>query len=209
MNKENIFVKLSKKKAIDIGENVYIKDIGKVYAKDEKIQKSIENLKIYNKVQEEDWDYIDSVEVLNKIGEFNPNLNVNLLGADSVLLELKSKEEKSGILEFIKVFLICILLLFGTGLAIVNFHEDVNMADSIEKLYYTITGERKSNPFIMTIPYSLGLGLGMLVFFNRMISSSRRRKKEPGPMEIELYLYDADMEECILERMIEKDNNRE
>lgn len=208
MNKENVFIKLSKKKSVDLGENVYIRNIGKVYANDERIKKNIENLKIYNKKQEENWDYIDSMEVVKKVGEYNPDIQVNLLGADDVLLELKSKEKRNGVFEFFKVSLICILLLFGTGLAIVFFHEDVNMAKSIEKLYYTFTGKKDSNPFIMTIPYTMGLGLGMLVFFNRIISSSKRRKKELGPMEIELYLYDADMEESMLERMIQKDEDK-
>lgn len=208
MNKENVFIKLSKKKSVDLGENVYIRNIGKVYANDERIKKNIENLKIYNKKQEENWDYIDSMEVVKKVGEYNPDIQVNLLGADDVLLELKSKEKRNGVFEFFKVSLICILLLFGTGLSIVFFHEDVNMAKSIEKLYYTFTGKKDSNPFIMTIPYTMGLGLGMLVFFNRIISSSKRRKKELGPMEIELYLYDADMEESMLERMIQKDEDK-
>lgn len=209
MNKENVFIQLSKKQAVEVGKNVYIKDIGKVYANDEKIKNKVENLKIYSKVSEEDWDFIDSTEILKKVGEYDSNIDVNILGTENVLLEIKSQEDKSPIFEFLKIFFVCLLLLFGTALAIVNFHEDVNMKESIEKLYYAMTGEKKSNPSIMTIPYTIGLGLGMLIFFNRIISSSRRRKKEPGPMEIELYLYDADMEECILERMIEKGKKKE
>lgn len=203
MNKENVFIKLSKKRTMGLGVNVYIKDIASVYANDPKILKDVKNLKIYNKKEDEDWDYIDSMDVLNKIGEYNPDLQINLLGSDDVLLELKSREEERPVSEFIKVALICILLLFGTALAIVNFHEDVNMAESIEKLYFTFTGEKDSNPYIMTIPYSIGLVVGMGVFFNRIISTSKRRKKEPGPMEMELYLYDADMEECLLEKTIQ------
>lgn len=37
-----------------------------------------------------------------------------------------------------------------------------------------------------------------MTFFTRVLSPSQRRRKEPGPMEIELYLYDKDMEESIL-----------
>lgn len=209
MSNENIFIKLSKKRTMGLGVNVYIKDIATVYANNPKILKDVENLKIYNKKNEENWDYIDSMDILNKIGQYNPELQINLLGADDVLLELKSREEEKPIFEFFKVALICILLLLGTALAIVNFHEDVNMAESMEKLYYTFTGEKNSNPYIMTIPYSIGLVIGMGVFFNRIISSSKRRKKEPGPMEMELYLYDADMEECLIEKIMQSKKENE
>lgn len=72
------------------------------------------------------------------------------------------------------------------------------MSGTLEKLYFTFTGIEKKNPLIMNIPYSLGLGIGMLTFFNRIISSSKRRKMEPGPMDVELYLYDKDMEDFII-----------
>ena len=68
----------------------------------------------------------------------------------------------------------------------------------MEVIYRTLSGKDNSNPLILSIPYSIGLGIGVITFFNRIISKSPRRKKEPGPMEIELYKYDQDMEEYII-----------
>ena len=84
------------------------------------------------------------------------------------------------------------------------------MIKSIEKIYYTVTGEKKDKPLIMTIPYSIGLGVGVITFFSRIISKSKRRKKEPGPMEIELFLYNRDMEEYILNELVkDKEKNKD
>lgn len=78
------------------------------------------------------------------------------------------------------------------------FHEDVNMTKTLEHLYFSLTGENKTNPLLMNIPYSLGLGVGMITFFTRNKSKSKRRRMEPGPMDLELYLYDLDMEDFIM-----------
>ena len=79
-----------------------------------------------------------------------------------------------------------------------NFHTDVDMDKSMEILYFALTGKEDSNPLVLTVSYSLGIGLGVIFFFNRIISSNPRRKKEPGPMELELFSYDKEMEDYIL-----------
>ncbi|MEW8972641.1 MAG: stage V sporulation protein AA [Tissierellaceae bacterium] len=198
MSKENVFVLLDKKYTVDVDQNILIKDIGKVCCNDKDIQKKIEDLKVKKSSKNENWDYIESTDVLNKILEYDPQLNITMLGEYEVLIEIKSREDKNGVLQFLKVLFISIVLFFGAGMAIVNFYEDVNMVASLNKIYYTFTGISDTKPLIMTIPYSLGLGVGVMTFFNRVVSSSKRRKKEPGPMELELYLYDSDMEDYIL-----------
>lgn len=194
MDKEKVYLTIEKKTSIDMDKDVLVKDLGEVYCLRSELQKSIENIKIKEKNNEEDWDNITALKIAEKVLTICPYIDLELLGEPEILLEYKSQEDKKPFLEFIKVTLVCIVLFFGAGLAITNFHEDVNTRASMEKLYYTFTGEKKENPLIMNIPYSLGIGAGVIVFFNRVLSSSKRRKKEPGPMEIELYLYDQDME---------------
>ena len=120
------------------------------------------------------------------------------MGEDEVLVEIKSRHETNQLFDILKVALIFILLFFGSGIAIINFHTDVDMDETMEVIYRTLSGKDNSNPLILSIPYSIGLGIGVITFFNRIISKSPRRKKEPGPMEIELYKYDQDMEEYII-----------
>ncbi len=198
MSKEDVFVQLEKKYTVDVNEDIFVKDIGKVYCHREDIKKKIEEVKVKKGNKEEDWTYIKSADVVEKILENDSQLNVTMLGEPEILIEIKSKAKDNTVFQFIKVLFICILLFFGAGIAIVNFYEDVNMVASINKIYYTFTGKNELKPLIMTIPYSLGLGVGVMVFFNRVLSSSERRKKEPGPMELELYMYDSDMEDYIL-----------
>lgn len=208
MSKENVFIILEKKFSADIDTNIFIKDIGTVFCKDANIQRKIEDLKVVKTQKEEDWDYIESTDIANKVLEYDPQLDISMFGATDVLIEIKSKEKDNKLFQFVKVALITIVLFLGAGIAIVNFYEDVNMIASLNKIYYSITGINETKPVIFTIPYTIGLGLGIIAFFSRVISSSERRKKEPGPMEVELYLYDTELEDYILNDIKKVDGSK-
>lgn len=200
MNREKVYVVLKEKATLDIKGSIYIKDIGNVYCINEETRKKIENTEVYSSKGIETWDLISTVDVVKKVLE-NAAVDIKFYGASDILLEIKSKEKQNKLLEVLKVLFVSSSLFFGAALGIMYFHEDVNMINTMEKLYYSFTGIEKDNPLLMVIPYSVGLGIGMLTFFSRVISSSKRRRMEPGPMDIELYLYDKDMEDYIMNEL--------
>lgn len=201
MDKETIYILLNEKKSLGEEETLTIKDIGKVICINSDLKIEIENLSIYKSQKEENWDLIDSEDVIKRILQDYPDIDIQIAGPAHILLEIKSKENSNKIFDFIKITFVCTTLFFGAALGIMYFHKDVNMSETLEKLYFTFSGEMKKNPLIMNIPYSIGLGVGMLTFFNRIISSSKRRRMEPGPMDVELYLYDSDMEDFIINEL--------
>lgn len=198
MNRENVYIVINSKALVDPEKNVIVEDLGDVYCTKPDIKKSIENIQVKKKNNEEDWDYITVTEITEKILSKYPYIDLKMLGEVETLIEYKSQEDKKTFLEVIKILAICILLFFGASLAIINFHEDVNTSTSMKELYYTFTGKKVDNPLLMVIPYSFGIGIGVIAFFSRVPSSSKRRQKEPGPMEVELYQYDQGLEQQIL-----------
>lgn len=76
-----------------------------------------------------------------------------------------------------------------------NFHEDVSMRDVHIALYEIITGERNDYPYLLQIPYSIGLGLGMIVFFNHIFK--KRLNEEPSPLEVEMFNYQLDLDQYV------------
>jgi len=189
---------LETKKAVDLNTHLYVEDVGEVYCNNENIKKKVERTKLYNGQNQEMYDYISGTEITTRILERISDVNITIIGGPDVLIEVKSKEERSRILHMLKILLVMVVLFFGAGIAIVNFHEDVDMGSTMQKIYYTITGRKNDDPLILTIPLSLGIGIGMFSFFSRVFSFSKRRRQEPGPMELELYVYDKDLEESIL-----------
>jgi stage V sporulation protein AA len=198
MDKEKAYICVKKKLAIDTTKDIIVGNCAEVFCTSLKLKELIENIKVKDRNIEEDWDRISAIQITELILRKYPNIDLDVLGEPEILLEYKSQENKKPLIEFIKVALVCIVLFLGAGIAIVNFHEDVNTRATMEKLYYTITGEKNEKNLIMTIPYSIGIGVGVITFFTKVLSTSKRRKMEPGPMEIELYLYDQDMEMQII-----------
>lgn len=198
MDKVKTYILVKSKAAIEKDYKILVKDIADVYCDDKTIKNKIENTSLYKTNDEEDWISISSIYIIEKLVDKYLNLDIEIIGNSEVLIEIKEKVNPNNFLRFIKVTAIFILLFFGAGITIMNFHTDVDMDKSMEIIYQTLTGKQDSNPLVLTIPYSIGLGIGVLLFFNRIISKNPRRRKEPGPMEIELFSYDREMEDYIL-----------
>ena len=203
LDKDRVFIIVRDKVSVDVYDPLYISDIGLVYSNNQVLKKNIEKLKIYNGLEFEDWDYIDANKIRNKILSKYENIYIDITGSTDTKIEIKSKEEKRPILQFTKILIVSIIMFFGAGLSIIYFHEDVNMVNALDRLYFMFTGVDNQNTYAMNIPYSIGLGVGMIGFFKRISgkSKSRRRKKEPGPMDLELLQYDNQIEEYILSEL--------
>lgn len=204
IDKEEVYIDLESKYSVDLDTHVYVKDIGEVYSNNESIKKNIESIRVYNGQSEESYDYISGIEVTTKILGSIDNINITMIGAPDVLLEMKSLEKSRELLNALKVVFVMVILFLGASMAIINFYEDVDMKASLEKVFYIITGNKVENPLILTISFSLGIGLGMFSFFSRIFSFSKRRRQEPGPMEVELFLYDNELEDFILNQLKKK-----
>src|SRR5699024_8661071 len=89
------------------------------------------------------------------------------------------------------VIFVYLVLLLVSELTINNFHYDVSMQDVQQKLHYLITGKKNDFPLWIQVPYSFGLGIGMLLFFNHWFK--KRFNDEPSPLEVELFNYQQDL----------------
>lgn len=205
IDNEQVYIDLETKFSVDLNTHVYVKDVGEVYCNNDMIKKKVENIRIYNGKVHEAYDYISGIVIITKILDSIENVDVNIIGGPDVLLEIKGQEEPKIMFNIIKVVFVMVVLFLGAVMAVINFYEDVGMKGSLEKIFQIITGTKKGNPLILTIPFSVGIGLGMFAFFSRVFSFSKRRRQEPGPMEAELFLYDKDLEDNILHELKNKD----
>lgn len=129
--------------------------------------------------------------MIKKIESEHENITISTFGADEVLVDINISDSNK-FLQLIKVFVISLILFIGAGLAIINFHADVNMEKSHKIIYYLITGEKTDKPLTLQISYSLGIGIGMVIFLNQF---GKKGKKEPSPLEIEMYKFKKDIDD--------------
>lgn len=200
IDKDQAYIKLESKYTVESNSDVYLTDVAEIYCNNPSVQKFLESLKVYRAKNEEIYEFISSIDILNKIENQRDNIDVIIIGEPEVLIEVRKPDKKSKIFEYIKVLMVCLVLFFGAGLAIIYFHEDVNMQKCMEKIFYIITGEYKENPLIILVPYSLGIGIGIGAFFSPVFSVKSKRK-EPGPLEVEMDQYNKELNEYIIEKI--------
>ena len=94
-----------------------------------------------------------------------------------------------------KVILVCFILFIVSITAFVIFHSDVDMKRAHRVIYRVITGIETDNLLLLQIPYSLGIGVGMSVFFNHIFN--KKINKEPTPLDMEIYTYQQNINEYI------------
>lgn len=108
------------------------------------------------------------------------------------------KENKKDKTILIRVALVCIILFLGAAMAIINFHADVDMKKSHATLLRIITGKGNENLLFLQIPYSLGIGIGVAVFYNKLIPNYS--KSEPSPLELEVDSFRKEIERHMINR---------
>ncbi len=136
---------------------------------------------------------VDVMKVIAEVQKYNPTLEVQTIGPSQSIIEVVFRKKKVSIPLFICVW---VLLFVGAGMAIMNFHEDVSMREVHQRLYTIITGGQDPHPLLFQIPYSLGLGIGMILFFNHVFK--KRINEEPSPLEVEMFKYQQDLDNYVM-----------
>lgn len=195
-----IYIKPIKKAAITSRESIYIQDISEVFAPDS-ILKKIKNIKILEIKELEKKSYLVSViDIITAIDKALPGHTINNVGEMDTIIEYSPKaENNSFLLKLLKIIIVVIILFAGSSTAIMSFHSDAQMATIFENYYKIFFNERIENPLLINIPYSIGIALGIIVFFNHF--SGKSITDDPTPIEVQMSLYEADVVDNIIDTL--------
>lgn len=136
------------------------------------------------------------MEVVEKIQNVYPNLEIQNLGEPDFIVEYSTKPKENPVLTFLKVFIVCLICFFGSAFSIMAFNNDVSTVDMFGQFYTLMTGMESDGFTILELTYSLGLSVGIVAFFNHI--GGRRLSKEPTPIEVEMRLYEDDVNTTLI-----------
>ena len=175
------------------GQKLKVGDLAQIVTHDERLRSIIAPLTV-QMITEEDKGFlvIDIMKVIKMIQLNHPTVEIQSIGAAQTIIEVYIENRRFKPLFFLAVWL---LLFIGAGLAIMNFHEDVSMQMVHQKLYTIITGRVKEQPLLLQVPYSFGLGIGMILFFNHVFK--KRINEEPSPLEVEMFNYQQSLDRYV------------
>lgn len=206
----NVYIKANKKAIIIGKKDVLISDIADVEGNKD-IIKDIKNIKVltinHNKNKKNNY-LLSILQVIDKIQNKYEDIVIHNVGEEDIIVSYQppSKQTKSKeIINILKVIFVCLILFAGGGIAIMTFHTDAAVPDVFIRLYSLFLGKENENPILIEIPYSIGLAVGIIVFFNHF--SSKRLTDDPTPIEVEMRLYERDVEDCIIETLSKEGKN--
>ncbi|WP_031408504.1 stage V sporulation protein AA [Geobacillus vulcani] len=136
---------------------------------------------------------IDTMQMIRAVLDVDSSLDVQMIGPPQTIIEVVYEKRKVSTASFVLVWL---LLFVGSAMAIMNFHEDVSMQRVHRHLYEMMTGQAVDKPLLLQIPYSLGLGIGMILFFNHWFR--KRINEEPSPLEVEMFNYQQAIDQYVI-----------
>ncbi len=201
MHPTRVYLRMKKRVWARPHQLITIGDVAHVLV-DESYQK-IEQLDLYQLTPSDgNLIVIDLMDVIKRIKEYHPELDIRNVGPPQSIVELKFSRKKTPV---IYVFFIWVLLFLGSGLAIMNFHADVSMPKVLARIFYLITGEVNHRPLLLQIPYSLGIGAGMILFFNHIFK--HRFNDEPSPLELEVFLYQESIDQYVIDHEKKEDTH--
>ncbi|MNZ86994.1 Stage V sporulation protein AA [compost metagenome] len=200
----NVYLRLSKQVAIPIGSPIRLKDIAHIMAEPHIESKLLDIVMDRPESSDGNLIVIDMLQVILQIKHLFPDAQVEIIGEPQVLVEMIAEKRKPSILLFIAVWL---LLFFGAALTIMNFHADVSMPAVQIRIVEMITGERDEHPYLFQAAYSIGIGLGMIVFFNHLFK--KKWNEEPTPLEVEMFLYQENLNQYVIAEEYKKKREAE
>ena len=199
MSTNNVTLYLKAEQNVELqSEDVYIKDIGKMTCTDENILAKVKTIKLYHfKEGERKRQVISILKVIEEIEKAFPNVTVENLGEIDVLVEQIDVDKHKGPVQFIKIIFVSAISFFGTAFTIMAFHNDIGINEVFSKLYEMVMGQASDGYGILELSYSIGLAVGIIVFFNHI--GGRRITKDPTPIEVEMRVYETDVNKALIE----------
>ncbi|MEI7024617.1 stage V sporulation protein AA [Paenibacillus sp. y28] len=196
-----LYLRLRRRVLLEQGKPVLLGRIAQLIV-DPELEPALSSLFIYEpKEQDGPMILIDMMRIVEQVKRRFPELQIEHYGEPHTLIEIKTTPAKPNMPLMVLVWL---LLFVGSGLAIMNFHADVSMREVHVRLHELVTGQEPKHLLWLQIPYSIGLGGGMVIFFNQLFQ--KKISEEPSPLEVEMFMYQENLNHYVVTCEYEKSN---
>jgi len=188
-----VYLRLRKRARLPKGSPIRLRDVAQLLSEPE-LEAKLYDLVVHRPDRGDgNLVLVDILRIVSVIRDAAPDASVESFGEPHALVELYSQRREANRIAFALVWL---LLFFGSGLAIMNFHEDVSMPAVHQRIAFLLTGRSIDHPFFLQIPYSFGIGLGMVIFFNHVFK--KKINEEPSPLEVEMFKYEESVHQYVV-----------
>ena len=179
-------------------KDVFLSDIADVYSSDKNTENRCRAVKIKTIHSDKDKRYMGSIiDAVKKISEIDSSIQVNSVGETDFIIDYKKQKPPRLFREWAKTLFICLICFSGAAFAIMTFNNDVSSTDVFKEIYRLVMGRESTGFTVLEASYSLGLALGIIVFFNHF--AKIKLNTDPTPLEVEMRLYEDDINKTLIQ----------
>lgn len=180
-------------------EDVYLQEVARLSCSNPKVLSRNQVLKVFTIPKKKYGRYIVSVmDIIEKIQQKEENVDVTHIGEPVFVVTYEKPKSPFVIWSYLKTAFVCFVTFFGTAFSIMTFNEDVSITKLFEQIYKQFTGNSHPKFTALEISYSIGIGLGAILFFNHF--GRRKLTEDPTPMEVEMRMYEDQVDTTIIEQ---------
>ncbi len=194
----DIYISPHKKTTITKNKLIRLKDIAEISAP-QHAQRQIEDIIVFSIGEDKKANYIISIiQIIKAVLKEVPGATISNAGEESVVLQFLPADYKENKLwKVTKIVVVALTLFIGSTITIMAYHEDVALIEIFQSIHEMLTGVETDSPNWISIPYSVGVGVGIIVFYNQF--GVRKLTDDPTPIQVEMNKYDTDINTCLID----------
>lgn len=178
--------------------HVYLQDIVKLSCSNSKILNRLRVLPVASLDPKRPGRYVlSAMDLIREIQKKEPDLEITHIGEPSFIITYQTKPNTSTAWCWCKVIFVCLASFFGAAFSIMTFNNDLDVPALFRQIATQVTGQDGSSFPALAISYSVGIGLGVLFFFNHF--GHIKLTDDPTPMQVQMRLYENDVNTTIIE----------
>lgn len=194
---DNVYLNFSKCTEVK-KEKIQLSDVAEVWCSNEKILHQIKAF-VIGRINN-DKDYVLTytvISIIKLLEQKFQNITINNLGAPEFMIVYNHKKNPSILWQIIKIIFICLIVFCGGAFAIMAYGNDIDIGGLFDVITEFFTGNDKDKRIIIEVAYSIGLSIGIILFFNNF--GKRRQPKDPTPIQVSMRNYEEELYKTIIE----------
>lgn len=193
---ETIYLNVQQSSAIN-RPIVRIDDVAEVFCENKSVKKQVEKIVIQEFKSTKEFKQVFSTCLLiQMITAAIPNCQVESIGETDFIVYYKPLGKDSKWKDRCKSILVCLLAFFGAAFSIMTFNTDVTTSELFDQLYELFTGMEANGPGVLQATYSLGLFLGIILFFNH--GGRYKLTNDPSPLQVQMRQYEQGVNQAFI-----------
>ena len=196
MHQEVLYLKLNKDVETTCPD-IFLKDMGSLFCKDDTVVNRCNSLKICTLKENQSRKVISVMKIIEMITDVYPGIQIENIGETDTIIERVKHEKKGMYRNLPKIIFVSLISFFGTAFTIMAFHNDIQIQELFNNVHTMITGTKSNGHSVLELSYSVGLCVGIIVFFNHI--GGKRISADPTPIEVEMRIYEQDVNQTLIE----------